>query len=68
MFKPAGRLKRLNQTGARSQDSSSHSRGRGDRSGWLGEAEGGLGDREGFGSTEPRDRGNQGLAVGGMLY
>lgn len=59
MFKPAGTPKKWNQTAARPQDS----RGRADRSGWLGEAERGLGDRESFGSTEPKDGGSQGLAI-----
>lgn len=59
VFKPAGTLKNLSQTEARSQDS----RVRGDWSGWLGEAERGLVEREGFGSTEPRDRGHQGLTI-----
>lgn len=59
VFKPAGTLKNLSQTEARSQDS----RVRGDWSGWLGEAERGLVERGGFGSTEPGDRGHQGLTI-----
>lgn len=59
MPKPAGALKTSNQTGTTTQDSSSHRRGRGDRSGWVGETERGLGDKEDFGSREPSHRGNQ---------